>query len=182
MIEYAKKQYPKIHFEQQYMQDLNIKLKFDAVICLGSIIAFNETNEEVFQTFKNFNNTLKKNGLLLIETFNPINYIQNKSFRKRFTDTSIERTIFEIKAKYFEHINPRKQTLVSKRVFYSLKTNQKLSEYSKESRMYFPQEISFFLHQSGFEVLEMYGGNIDEIDLKSTNLNKYRILIVAKKK
>jgi len=49
--------------------------------------------------------------------------------------------------------------------------------------MYFPQELKFFLEQSGFSVLEFYGGNnLASMTLKDTKLDKRKMLIVARKR
>jgi len=76
MIKYAKRKYPDIAFDTQFMQTLKVKEKFDAIICIGNIIAFNKSNEEVTQTLQRFLKHLKKGGLLILNTSNPISYIK----------------------------------------------------------------------------------------------------------
>lgn len=182
-IKYAKKRYPNLKFDTQFMQELNVKGKFDAIVCIGNIIAFNRSNEEVLKTFKKFLKHLKKNGILIVSTTNPISYIKNKNFRDYFVDTGKDRKKFGIKAVYTEKINERKQTTISTRTFYTLKGNKKVGSYSKESRWYFPQEIKFFLEQAGFRVLEfLSANNTASMTLKNTKLDKRRMLIIAKKK
>lgn len=182
MIKHAKKKYPELKFDTQYMQTLKVKGAFDAIVCIGNIIAFNRSNEEVLKTFKGFNKHLKKKGILLVSTTNPITYIQNRNFKSRFIDTGKDRRKMGIKAAYTETVNERKQTCTSTRVFYRLKDNKKVGSYSKESRWYFPQEISFFLDQAGFKVLEIYSANnVGSMTLNSTKLDKRRMLVVAQK-
>lgn len=182
MIKFAKKKYPSLKFDVQYMQTLDIKGKFDALICIGNIIAFNESNEEVLQTFKRFFKHLKKDGILVVQTTNPISYIENCNFRKSFVDTGEDRKKFGIKAVYSEEINERKQTSISTRTFYRLKDNKKVGGYSKESRLYFPQELKFFLEQAGFKVLEFYSGNnISSMSLKDKKMDKRKMLVIARK-
>ena len=84
MIEYAKQSYPSVTYKVNGMQGINYKNQFDAVVCIGSIIVFNKSNEEAMKTFKNFYNALKKDGILILETSNSISWIANQSFRKEF--------------------------------------------------------------------------------------------------
>jgi len=183
MVKYAKEKYLNIPFDVQYMQTLRVKGKFDAIVCIGNIIAFNKSNEEVLQTFKAFLKHLRKDGLLILTTTNPISYIKNNSFRKSFVDTGEDRKKYGIKAVYTENIDEREQISTSTRTFYRLKDNKKLGSYSKESRMYFPQELKFFLEQAGFSVLEFYGGNsLASMTLKDIKLDKRKLLVVARKR
>ena len=91
MIEYAKKRYPKLKFDTQYMQKVKVKGTFDVVVCIGNIIAFNQSNEEVLQTFKGFLKHLKKGGILLVSTTNPISYIKDRNFKESFVDAGADR-------------------------------------------------------------------------------------------
>jgi ubiquinone/menaquinone biosynthesis C-methylase UbiE len=179
MVERARKKYPGIKFNVGAMQDINYKNQFDAVICVGSIIVFDRTNEEVFQTFKKFNRALKKNGILIIESSNPIRYIQGAKFKKSFQD--VEKSL-GVKVLYDEYIDERKQTYVSSRAYFDLKTGKKVGFFSKESRMFFPQELKFFLEQAGFKVIEMFSADsFEKISLNYTKMDKWRMLVVARR-
>jgi len=180
MIEYAKKHYPEVTYKVNSMQDINYKNQFDAVMCIFSIIVFNKSNEEAIKTFKNFYRALKKNGILILETFNCINWISNPSFRKEFQEVDKQNNE---KVVYREWINTNNQSYVSERTYYDLKTGKKKGSFTKESRMFFPLELKFFLEQAGFEVLDMYSSNdLSEMTFKDKILDKRRILVVAKKK
>src|SRR3989304_10620739 len=74
MIEYAKQHYSGVTYKVGSMQDINYNNKFDAILCIFSIIVFNKSNEEAEKTFKNFYKALKKDGILILETFNCINW------------------------------------------------------------------------------------------------------------
>jgi hypothetical protein len=146
-------------------------------MCIGSIIVFNRTNDEVMKTLKGFYKTIKKGGILLIGTSNPINHIENHSFKKSFTDTGIDRKKFGIKARYDEKINANNQTIISKRTFFRLKDNKKIGVFKKETRLFFPQELKFFIEQAGFKFLDFYAG----ISLNKNLNNSRRMLIAARK-
>ena len=179
MVQYAKQNYLGVNYKIGSMQNLNYKNKFDALICIFSIIVFNKTNEEAIKTFKNFYKALKKDGILIIETFNCINWLMNNSFRNHFEDIDKGNNVKSI---VNEWINPNNQSYVSERKYYQLDTNKKLGSFTKESRIFFPLELKFFLEQAGFKVLIMLSNNgLDKIRLKDTKLDKRRLLVVAKK-
>lgn len=175
-IKLARESYPKLDFAVGDMRNLREK-EFDALIAINSILVFNKSNEEVIKTLKSFYNSLKKGGILIVEMGNPINHIEN-GFKKSFIDTGEDRKKFGIKAVYKEWINANTQTSFSKRTFIRLKDNKKVGIFQKESRMFFPQELKFFLKQSGFKVLDFYAGMTMKKDLN----NSRRMLVVAKKK
>ena len=180
MIEYAKQSYPSVTYKVNGMQGINYKNQFDAVVCIGSIIVFNKSNEEAMKTFKNFYNALKKDGILILETSNSISWIANQSFRKEFEviDKSKNEKII-----YREWINTNNQSCVSERTYYDLKTGKKKGSFTKESRLFFPLELKFLLEQAGFQILTMLSGNdTSKITLKDTALDKRRLLVVARKK
>ncbi|MDP3026379.1 MAG: class I SAM-dependent methyltransferase [Nanoarchaeota archaeon] len=180
MIKYAQQYYPGVIYKVSGMQDINYKNKFDAVVCIGSIIVFNKSNEEVMKTFGNFYNALKKNGILILETLNNIGWIVNSSFRKDFEDTDKEKNERVV---YHEWVNTNNQSFVSERTYYDLSTGKKKGSFTKESRMFFPLELKFFLEQAGFSILTMLSGDdTSKITLKDATLDKRRILIVARKK
>ena len=122
MIEYAKQHYSGVTYKVNSMQNINYKNKFDAITCIFSIIVFNKSNEEATKTFRNFHRALKKDGILILETFNCINWIANLSFRKRFEEIDKQRNERVV---YCEWINTNNQSYVSERTYYNLKTGKK---------------------------------------------------------
>lgn len=180
MVSTARKQYLGVTFRVDNMQSINYKNKFDAIICVFSTIVFNKSNEEVMKTFGNFHRALKKGGIAIIELTNPISWIQSKSFRTHFIDIDKEH---DRKVIYDEWINTNNQSYVSTRTYHRLSDGKKVGEFTKESRMFFPLELKFFLESAGFEVLTMLSAkNTCDITIKDTKLNKNRLLVVAKKR
>lgn len=179
MIEFAEKNYPSVKFDVKSMQEAYYPNNFDAILCIGSIIVFNKSNEEAFQTFNNFYKTLKKGGILVVETFNAISWITNKSFRGDFEEINKEKNEKEV---YHEYINSNNQSYVSERTYFDLSTGKKKGEFTKESRMFFPLELKFFLEQAGFKVKTILSSEgLSNMNFKDTNLNKRRLLVIAKK-
>lgn len=180
-VKYSQKKYPSLTFKHQFMQNLNMKKKYDAIICIHNIIAFNENNDEVFTTFKNFNKHLKKGGLLLVQTKNAMGLIKHQFVSKR-VDTGKDRKTMGIKAVLEEDVDVTNQRFITKRTFFRLKDNKNVGSYTKSSRLYFPQELCFFLEQAGFEVLDHYTGDLAEMSLKDKKLDKPNMLFVVRKK
>jgi len=179
MVEYAKQHYSGVTYKVNSMQNINYKNKFDALICIFSIIVFNKSNEEAIKTFKSFFKALKKNGILIVETFNCISWLANNSFRTHFEDINKEKNEKTI---VNEWINTNNQSYVSERTYLRLNDNKKLGSFTKESRMFFPLELKFFLQQAGFKVLTMLSNDsLSKITLKNIKLDKRRLLVVAKK-
>ena len=179
MINYAKRHYLGLNYKINNMQNINYKNKFDAIICIFSIIVFNKSNEEVMKTLTNFYKALKKDGIVIIETYNAINWLVNNSFRTHFVDTDKKTGIKTI---INEKINANNQSYLSERSYYNIKDNKKLGSFSKESRMFFPLELKFFLESAGFKVLTMFSANsLSKMTFKDTKLDKGRLLVVAKR-
>ncbi|MBY9003470.1 MAG: class I SAM-dependent methyltransferase [Candidatus Lokiarchaeota archaeon] len=67
MLDVARKNYPDIRFIQADMIELDLKEKFDAIICLFSSIGYVKTYENLEKTIINFANHLKQGGVVIIE-------------------------------------------------------------------------------------------------------------------
>lgn len=179
MVEYAKKNYPEVTYKRGTMQNINYVSKFDAVICVFSSIVFNKSNEEAVKTFRNFYKALKKKGVLIIETYNSINWLANNSFRNNFTN--IDKKNNE-KTVVYEWIDTNNQSYVSERTYYNLKTGKKKGFFRKDSRMFFPLELKYFLESAGFKVQTMLSSDeFSKMATKDITLDKRRLLVVAKK-
>ena len=67
MLMIARFRYPDITFKQVDMVDLNLKKKFDVIICLFSSIGYVRTYTNLKRTINNFAQHLKKGGVIIIE-------------------------------------------------------------------------------------------------------------------
>ena len=159
MIKFAKSNYPKIPFQVRDMKNLKFKNEFDAVICLCTTFSYNTINRDVIKSLKCFNNALRTNGVLVIETFNPISFLQKIKFNGSFFLEKEE--VFNklnLKSEIVHVINERKQTITETKTFYNLQNNKKLKTDITEYRLFFPQEMKLFLEQAGFKLLDIFGG------------------------
>ena len=67
MLAVARKNYPKIKFQQGDMVDLKLKSKFDIIVCLFSAIGYVKTKLRLQKTIKNMSQHLLPGGILLVE-------------------------------------------------------------------------------------------------------------------
>ncbi len=179
MVEYAQKHYPEVTYKVNSMQNIKYENNFDAIICIFSIIVFNKSNEEAIRTLTNFYRALKKGGIAIIETYNAINWLANNSFREHFVDIDKKEGIKTIVK---EKINSNNQSYISERTYYNIKNSKKVGSFTKESRMFFPLELKFFLESARFKVLTMLSSDsLSKMTLKDTKLDKRRLLVVVKK-
>jgi SAM-dependent methyltransferase len=179
MIEFARKQYPTIRFERKDMRKLKYRAQFDAVMCLCSTFAYNTTNEDVVASLVGFNKALKKGGLLILDLFNAISLIQRKQFRTKIEETYEK---FALGCEITPKIDEDNQSLIETRSIYHTKDNKLVKSDVTEYRLFFPQEMRYFLETNGFKLLRVYGDyDLKRNTLKKSN-DKIRLLVIAKKK
>jgi len=131
-------------------------------------------NKDLAKTLKNHYNALKNKGLLIIDTFNPIIFIDKAEYeheRKNKTNAIGQYAI----RKY--SVDENKQLSIDEAIFYDAKTNKKVSSDKSVKRMTFPQEMRFFLEQAGFLVLGFYG----DFDFKHKKLDGHKMIVIAQK-
>ena len=67
MLSVARKNYPKIKFQQGDMVNFELKSKFDIIVCLFSAIGYVKTKLRLQKTIKNMTQHLLPGGVLLVE-------------------------------------------------------------------------------------------------------------------
>ena len=174
LIQHAKEKSSTINFLIEDQRNLKLNKKFDAIYSLCTVIAYAVTNEDLFKTLNIYNKSLKKNGLLIIDTFNPIVFIDKAKYKREWKDKENSLGLYAIR-KF--SVDENKQLSIDEATFYDAKTNKKVSSDRSVKRMTFPQEMKFFLEQSGFSVIDFYG----DFDFKHKKLDGHRMIIVARK-
>ncbi len=174
LIQYAKKKSPTINFSVANQRYLKFNKEFDAVCVLCTVIAYAVTNEDLIKTIKNYHTSLKNNGLLIIDTFNPIIFIDKAKYKHKWKDKKNALGLYAIR-KF--SVDENKQLSIDEATFYNAKTNKKVASDKTIKRMIFPQEMKFFLEQAGFSVLGFYG----DFDFKHKKLDSHRMIIIAQK-
>lgn len=175
MISYATSKYKQIKFEIKDMKNLNYKNKFDAIICLCTTFCYNLTNNDIASALKSFNKSLKKGGLLIIETLNPVSYIDKRDFAREKKDKAFEKLGLRCFIK--QKVDENNQLIIEKREMRNLGNNKKLKTDVTKFRMFFPKEMVYFLETNSFEFLSFYGS----YKLNSKQLNKSRLITISKK-
>lgn len=181
MISYAKNHYPESKFyiaDMRTLDTLHIKDEFDVVLCLCTTFTYNLTMKEIMVTLKNFYKILSKSGILIIEIFNPISFLEKNRFEGSFflEDEGLYRTL-DLRVDVYHSIDERRQILLEVKKVYSFRNDKLLKKDQTEFRLLFPQEIRFYLQQSGFAVIEQYG----RYDINYTTLDRTRLITIARK-
>ncbi len=141
--------------------------KFDACVALFAVMGYLVENSDVIKALRNIRAHLKPGGLFVFDVWNGL---------------AVMRTLPEVRVKEVES-SDCKVTRVAHPILKSFKhlcivdftysvliKNTNVSQGFSEShpvRFFFPQEISFFLEQGGFEVLKIcpfpsFSGVVDE--------------------
>ena len=133
MIKFAKAKYPYLRFEVKDMKKLSYSNQFDAIICLCTTFPYNISNKDVVATLKSFHKALKKGGILIIETFNPIAFLEKKKFEKIIEGKNFNQ--FGLKSITEHQIDETQQQMIEKKTIYRLKDKKKLKSRSEERRV-----------------------------------------------
>jgi SAM-dependent methyltransferase len=141
--------------------------KFDACVAMFAVMGYMAENSDILSALCNIRAHLKSDGLFVFDVWNGL---------------AVMRTLPETRVKIVEDgdckiVRVARPTLkasnhlciVDYNYFILNKKTQSFQEFSESHhvRFYFPQEISLFLEQSGFEVLKIcpfldFSGVVDE--------------------
>ncbi|MBI4999368.1 class I SAM-dependent methyltransferase [Candidatus Gottesmanbacteria bacterium] len=152
------------------------RLGFDGVgIDLNEkTFSYNLSNEDILTSLNGFMKALKNKGFLIIDVLNPIGFIHKVEFKEKIKSVNEKIGLrFETKHK----VDENKQILTETRIVYSLKDNQRIQSDTTSFRLFFPQEIKFFLESAGFKFLSFYG----DYDLNHKRLDRVRLITVSQK-
>jgi SAM-dependent methyltransferase len=174
MVDFATKKYPTLKFAAKDMRKLDYINKFDAVICLYGTFSYNMTNEDVVATLRGFFRALKKGGILVIDLLNAIGFIPKQKFKR---EIEVKYANFNLQSVTKHSVNENEQTITEDRTFFSISDNKEVARDISDSRLFFPQEVRYFLETNGFEFLGAYG----DYGMKHKPLDESRMIIVAKK-
>lgn len=128
MIIFAKLKYPEINFNVANMQNLK-KEGFDGIFLLCTTFAYNATNKNILRTIDSFKNALKKKGIVIVETFNPIIFIKSKQFKLR-RKVKEPYNKFGLYCEVNHEINEQLQIMIETRNIFSKKTRKMLRRIS----------------------------------------------------
>lgn len=152
MVEFAKSRSKEITFIAGDMRSVRLNRTFDVVMCFGSALMYNLTNEDVSRALDTFRAHCQEGSLLIIDLRNAAALLGD-GFKPRI-EGSVESTVFTARFVAEHTINRKEQLLHRKRVW-EMPDGSK-SEDVCDYRLFFPQEVEALLVQKGFTVLGMF--------------------------
>jgi len=176
MINFAHHNHPTLAFLLGDMQALPFSNTFDVVICLCSSFSYNNSNEEITAAIQGFYRVLKPRGLAIIDVFNPLSLLEKRAFRHEIREEakyaqvglySVSEISIEIPA----------QLLVEKRTLFTIEDDKIVQSDVTKFRLFFPQELKYFLETNGFEKVVFYSS----FDLNDQGLKGTRLIALAQK-
>jgi len=170
MLTYARARHPAVAFERCDMRHLNFKGSFDALICLCTSFSYNRTNEDIAAALQGFRRALRPGGLLVIDVFNPITLIEKRSFSAEFKEEERHGLLGLVSTSQVT-IDPARQLLIERRTITDQASGASLQTDMTEFRLFFPQELRYFLETNGFRLLDFYSAfNQERRDLDGSRL------------
>ena len=152
MVVHARKRYPGLTVFVDDMRSCRLGRTFDAICALGGCINFALSNEELQQTIRTYVAHAHEGTLLLLQPLNPCDF---------FGEFRLPKT-FSVPYKGSEAIGTatyrlaKIEQLVERTRTWRVEAGGGEFADSITFRVTFPAELSYFLGQNGFEVLEIF--------------------------
>ena len=165
-----------LKFEPQDMRSLDFEAEFNAAYSLCTTFSYNITNEDVVASLQSIRRSLVESGVLIIETFNPIAFIAHMGFKKHIE----QRDIYDKYGVYttIDHeVDTQNQHLIETRTIYNVADDAQVKSDVTRFRLFFPQEMRYFLETNGFHLESFYGS----YDPDDNDLSKFRLITVSTK-
>ena len=185
MIAYAKKlaksENLKIDFRVQDMRNIKLNKKFDAAIIFFTAFAYMDSNDDVINALKSVNKHLKKNGILIIETFFGWPKVVSGKFKTNVVDKmKKDNMTYEVTDE--NSLDTTNNYVYAKRTHIRKIGSKKLKTLKDKRptklRLYFPNELDLFFRLSGFKTIDFFG-DVDGHKLSENHNN--RLVSIAKK-
>lgn len=160
MLEHALASLPRGRFVLGRMEEMDLGVRFDVLMCMGSALLQCWSNEALLMTFRNFRRHLEDGGLLILDVRNGAYFIGNGEAAawlaaEHSSEIEVEGGRLQATARY--RIAHEAQLLERVREWRLPGREEPLLEQAAW-RLLFPQELRFFLTQAGFEVLATFDG------------------------
>jgi SAM-dependent methyltransferase len=172
MVEFAKSKSDDILFLAGDMRSVRLNRTFDVVLCFGSALMYNLTNEDVGRALNTFSAHCHKGSLLILDVRNAAALLGD-GFKPRL-EGAAKSAIFS--AHYVaEHTIDRKRQLLHRKRTWDMSDGSQ-SEDVCDYRLFFPQEIEHLLREKGYTVL----GSYDNKELRDTDFSGPTMYILAR--
>jgi len=174
MVDFARRARPHLEFHAADMRALPFDDEFDAVLCLCTTFSYNTTNEDIITSLACFHRALRSGGLVVIDVFNPIRFIETRGYLEEIESVWES---FNLRYVTAHDIDEARQLQIATQSVFRLDDRELLQSDVTEFRLFFPQELRYFLETSAFRFLRFYGG----FDAESSSLDGTRLIAVAQK-
>ncbi len=139
-------------FETGNIQDINLKNKFDAVICMFAVLGYQTSNDDLFAALQTVRKHLKPNGLFICDFwYGPAVLVQRPAERIKTIHEGEDRIIRIARPE----IDTQKNVVTISYQLLRLRGLQLVEETQElhQMRYLFQPEIDFFLAQSKLKLL-----------------------------
>ena len=148
MVAYARQNYPAVDFVEGDMRTVRLGRKFDLITCLGACINYMLTNADLEKALATFRAHSHRDTVLIIEPYNT----------SSFVGTSIPPAEYVIPDGDFRAVGKatyawsQAEQIVRRVRRWEFDDGSDTIEDSYTQRLYFSQELSYFLEKNGFEI------------------------------
>lgn len=152
MVTYAKKTYPGLQVYRGDMRNYRHNCTFDAICALGGCINFALSNKEIEATMATYRSHAHDGSLLILQPLNPCDYFGALKVPETFSlpyKGSNLTGIASYKLSKLHQVVERERT-------WKVEGQDGGFVESMKYRIIFPAEISYFLTQYGFDVLDIF--------------------------
>ena len=151
-----------INFIEADIRTLNLQEKFDFIFIPFNSIHHLYRNEDLFNALNGVKNHLKKEGIFLLDCFNPdLQYIvdegnEQKVIAKYTTDVGREVLIKQT-------MRYERATQINRIEWYYFINGKFHSVQNMDMRLFFPQELDSYLEWAGFNTIHKFGSFEEEV-------------------
>lgn len=151
-----------IDFIEADIRELSLLEKFDLIFIPFNSIHHLYKNEDLFRTLNVVRNHLKEKGLFLLDCFNPnIQYIVDAEKEQKVIaeyTTSDGREVMIKQTMCYENA-----TQVNRIEWYYFINGRFHSIQNLDMRLFFPEELNFYLERAGFTIIHKFGSFEEEV-------------------
>ncbi len=154
MIDIASKRNPSSKFVVGNMDNFELNLKFDALICMFSALDYLTDNKQLEGFFRSCRNHLKENSLLILDVWNGLGVMRElPSSREKI----VEREGLKIIRKSFPDLDSKNHINNVRFNVKVLKENKLIADYNEDHkvRFFFPLELKKYLEDEELELLHL---------------------------
>lgn len=179
MIDYGVEQFGKaVELHVGDVKDFRYPHQFSLVLCIGTVLQYAYTNDDIRKMFKTIDQHLIPGGTVVLDIKNSATYIDGfKGLKVQLQEQTVDYGFFKGTKKPRCNFDLEKQLL---QLYVDWEVDEPVQARFTDFcqfRMIFPQELSFMVESCGFKV--QYLG--DGYSSKSASFEQDRIVLIATK-